>query len=233
MKKIYILFLLLFISICVLALSFRVRNESLKISNDITTENVIIIDAGHGGFDGGAIGANGTIEKNINLYISKYVYEYLNSMGYETILTRNSDTSLEDECLNTIRQKKKSDIYNRLNLMKQYKNSIYISIHQNSYPQEKYNGMQVFYSPNNSDKSSVLAEEIQNVTVEFLQKENNRVIEMCPSSVFLIYNATTPAVLVECGFLSNYNEEKLLNDSVYQKQLALCISLGIINFING
>ena len=146
-------------------------------------------------------------------------------------MTRYDDVSLEDEGLNTIRKKKTSDIHNRLKLMEEIDNAIFISIHQNKYPQEKYSGLQVFYSPNNSEQSSLLARNIQENVVELLQPENERQIKECGTSVYLIYNAVKPAVLVECGFLSNYNEAQLLKTEQYQRKIAFCIATGIQDYI--
>ena len=192
----------------------------------------IIIDAGHGGFDGGASTDDGYPEKHINLNISLYLNDYLTALGYETLLTRTKDESLEDSDLTTIRKRKTSDLYNRMKIMEENENAIYISIHQNHFPQEKYKGMQVFYSPSYSDESSILAEAIQKSTAENLQPDNTRKINECTSSVFLIYKAVKPAVLVECGFLSNNEESKLLRTEDYQKKIALCIAMGIQDYLS-
>lgn len=191
----------------------------------------IIIDAGHGGFDGGASTDDGYPEKHINLNVSLFLSEYLTALGYETLLTRTSDVSLEDAGLKTIRKRKTSDLYNRMNMMEETDNAIFVSIHQNHFSQEKYNGMQVFYSPCFSDESSVLAEYIQKCTTEKLQPDNTRIIKECSSSVFLIHKAVKPAVLVECGFLSNQKEADLLKTEDYQKKIALCIAMGIHNYL--
>ncbi len=193
---------------------------------------VIIIDAGHGAFDGGAVTKDGYPEKDINLSIALHLNEYLNLMGFDTILTRDSDESLEDEGLNTIRKKKKSDLYNRMEIMEKTENAVFISIHQNSYPVEKYSGMQVFYSQNFSEISSALAKSIQENTVSLLQPNNQRQTKPCGTSVFLIYNAKKPACLVECGFLSNNEEAEKLKTPQYQKQIAFCIATGVQEFYN-
>ena len=193
---------------------------------------VIIIDAGHGGFDGGASTADGFPEKDINLSISLYLKDYLELYGFKTILTRSSDASLEDDGLTTIRKKKTSDIHNRMKIMSETDNAVFLSIHQNFYPVEKYSGMQVFYSPNFSEESSLLAQNIQETVTQTLQPNNERQIKKCGTSVFLIYNAVKTAVLVECGFLSNIEETNLLKSDVYQRKIAYCISLGIFNYVN-
>lgn len=233
MKKIY----LPLISAIIVALILNTVTyfySSEKASIDSGTANkipVIIIDAGHGGFDGGAVANDGTIEKDINLKISFYLQEYLELSGFETIMTRYEDTSLEDDGLNSIRQKKTSDIHNRLKLMDETDNSIFISIHQNKYHIEKYSGLQVFYSPEFSEESSELARNIQENVTEILQPHNERQIKKCGTSVYLIYNAVKPAVLVECGFLSNYNETELLKTDIYQRKLAFSIASGIQDYV--
>ena len=119
-----------------------------------------------------------------------------------------------------------------MKIMEETENAIYISIHQNHYSQEKYRGMQVFYSPSFSDESSALAESIESYTVNALQPDNTRKIKECTSSVFLIYKAVKPAVLVECGFLSNEEEAELLQTEKYQKNIALCIAMGVQNYLS-
>lgn len=190
----------------------------------------VIIDAGHGGFDGGASSDDGTPEKNINLNIALALKEDLEKNGFTTVLTRDSDTSTEDKGLSTIRERKHSDLRNRMKIMDSTENSIFVSVHQNHFSEKKYSGAQVFYSPNFSEQSSALAQIIQTEIVETLQPENTRQIKSCGTSVYLIYEAVRPAVLVECGFLSNDNEAELLKNTDYQKQMAQCISKGIIKY---
>lgn len=193
---------------------------------------VIIIDAGHGGFDGGAVANDGTVEKDINLSISMYLQEYLTVFGLQTVMIRETDTSVENDGLNSIREKKSSDLHNRMKIMEETDNALFISIHQNKYSIEKYSGTQVFYSPKTSEESSLLAQSIQDSIVNTLQKENNRQIKECGTSVYLMYNAVKPAVLVECGFLSNYEETQKLKTPEYQKKIAFCIAMGIQNYIS-
>ena len=233
MKKLYLS--LICVVVCALIFNattyfYNTQTVSGK-DNNYTKIPVIIIDAGHGGFDGGAVATDGTVEKDINLKISLYLQEYLELSGFSTVLTRFDDTSLEDEGLNTIRQKKTSDIHNRLKLMDDTKNALFISIHQNKYHIEKYRGLQVFYSPENSEESSELARNIQENVTEILQPDNERQIKKCGTSVYLIYNAVKPAVLVECGFLSNYEETQLLKTDAYQRKIAYCIATGVQDYV--
>lgn len=235
MKKLVLLCALVLISfiisVCIINSDKTYGNVSESQSN--TDKPTIIIDAGHGGFDGGTSTDDGVSEKGINLDISLFLKEYLNFFGFNVVMTRETDTSTESEGLSTIRSKKSSDLHNRMALMEETDNSIFISIHQNHFSSSKYSGAQVFYSPNFSEQSSVLAENIQESIVYYLQNDNTRQIKPCGTSVYLIYNAVEPAVLVECGFLSNYEEAKALQDEAYQRKMALSIALGILNYCEG
>lgn len=213
-------------------LAFRNPVNTVKQTEQNVNQPIVIIDAGHGGFDGGAVADDGTIEKDINLSIAKYLQEYLSFFSIKTIMIREIDCSVEDDGLTTIRQKKSSDLHNRMKVMEETENAIFVSIHQNKYPDGKYSGTQVFYSPKTKDESQLLAQTIQDCIVNTLQKENTRQIKECGTSVFLMYNAVKPAVLVECGFLSNYQETMLLKSSEYQKKIAFCIAMGIQNYIS-
>ncbi len=208
---------------------------SRNVSDNLSVKNkpVIIVDAGHGGFDGGASTDDGVSEKGINLNIALYLKDYLNFFGYDVVMTREADNSTEDEGLTTIRSRKSSDLHNRMALMEKTENAVFVSIHQNHYSSSKYSGAQVFYSTNFNDESSGLAQSIQEMVVYYLQPDNTRQIKPCGTSVYLIYNAVKPAVLVECGFLSNYEESELLKTEDYQRKMAFSIALGIINYYEG
>lgn len=232
-KLFYIVIPLLFCSLILSSSVVFKKNKASNVNTDVFTKlPIIIIDAGHGGFDGGAIAKDGTIEKDINLKIALYISEYLNLFGFNTILTREKDISLEDDSEKPIKARKTSDIHNRMKLMEQTNNALFVSIHQNHYSVEKYSGLQIFYSPNLSDESSKLAQSIQETITQTMQPDNNRQIKKCDSSVYLIHNAVKPAVLVECGFLSNIKETELLKSDDYQRKIAYFISLGILNYIN-
>ncbi|MBO5897152.1 MAG: N-acetylmuramoyl-L-alanine amidase [Clostridia bacterium] len=235
MKKLYLLIIPLVICSIIFTSSFRFDDyKNVKAyTNPSSAMPTIIIDPGHGGFDGGALTNDGYPEKNINLRISLYLKAVLELWGYNTVITRDCDTSLEDEGLQTIRQRKKSDIYNRMALMESIDNAIFISIHQNHYSVERYSGAQVFYSRSFSETSSSLAESIQESIVSMLQPDNTRLVKECGDSVYLMYNAVKPAVLVECGFLSNNKEAELLKTDEYNRKMAFCIASGIQDFILG
>lgn len=233
LKKLVILFLC---SAGIISFSYTLlHNSSVKAVNSTGTDissdfPIIIIDAGHGGFDGGAVSVDGTPEKNINLSVSLYLKDILDFYGYKTMLTRSEDVSLEDKGITSIKDKKTSDIHNRLKLMDDTDNCIFISIHQNFFTEEKYSGAQVFYSPGQREESTLLAQCIQSSVTDNLQPNNTRQIKECGTSVYLIYNAVKPAVLVECGFLSNIKEAGLLKTENYQKKTAYCIAMGIMDY---
>ena len=177
----------------------------------------VIIDAGHGGHDGGTNADDGTLEKDLNLQIALKLNDFLKTMGIETVMI--------------IREKKISDIKNRLSVMNNTDNSVFVSIHQNHFLQSKYSGLQVFYSKNNHE-SRILADFVRQSVITSLQPDNSREIKESGSDIYLLYHATIPAVMVECGFLSNYDETQNLKDEAYQRKLAFLIALGITDFIN-
>lgn len=191
---------------------------------------VIILDAGHGGADGGAVAQDGTQEQYINLDITLKINSILKLCGYNTLLTRKDNNSIHDEDAKTIGEQKVSDIHNRLKIIESQKDCIFVSIHQNYYTESKYSGAQVFYSGNNN-KSSELAQYIQAGIVTMLQPDNTRKIKQSGSSIYLLYYSTVPSVLVECGFLSNAGETKKLNDENYRSQMALAVFSGIVNYL--
>lgn len=220
-RKLFVICALLICSIIALSTA----NVSIKSPAFAThyEKPQIILDAGHGGFDGGAVASDGTVEKDINLNISLYLEQMLKSSGFEVIMTRSTDTSTDD---NSEKFHKKSDLQNRLALMDKYPDSMFVSIHLNKFTTSAANGSQVFYSGNN-EQSKQLGEYIQNSIIKLLQPENTRVNKKATSSTYILYNATVPAVLVECGFLSNSAELEKLKNTEYQQKMAFCIYYGI------
>ncbi|MDR1630551.1 MAG: N-acetylmuramoyl-L-alanine amidase [Oscillospiraceae bacterium] len=193
---------------------------------------VFVIDAGHGGEDGGAVSTDGkTIEKDINLQIALKVRDLLAAYGLKTVMTRTDDRSIHDDTAKTVRQKKVSDIHNRLDLLEGYDNAVLVSIHQNKFSESQSKGTQVFFSPNNP-QSQILADEIQGAVRNLLQNDNSRLTKKSGSSIYILYNATKPAVMVECGFLSNPADTKSLKQEDYQRRLAFSIVAGILNYMN-
>lgn len=192
-------------------------------------ENIVLANASHGGFDGGASAADGTVEKDINLQIALKTAYILRLNGFEVIMTRDSDTGTEDDESEAIAKRKKSDLSNRLQMMKDYPDAIYVSIHLNKFTTSAANGAQVFYTQNYKEARD-LAQSVQQSIVTLIQPENTRVVKQGTDSTYLLKNAAVPTIIVECGFLSNKAElEKLKNDD-YQSQMALAIVGGIMDY---
>lgn len=194
-----------------------------------TSVPVIIIDAGHGGEDGGAVVQENVVEKDINLSISLKINDILSLLGFNTYMVRETDKLIYDIDSSTLRQKKNSDLRNRLSLMDKFENCLYISIHQNKFEDSRIWGAQTFYSPND-EQSPILAEFIQSSIISLTQPNNKRVIKKTGTNVFVIYNATKPAIMVECGFMSNNDELLKLKDNKYQNQMSFSIVNGILNY---
>ena len=190
-------------------------------------KQVLLIDAGHGGIDGGAIARDGTEEKEINLAISLKLKEMAVLMGYDVLMTRETDISIHDDTAKTIREKKRSDLKNRLNLLESSPADMLVSIHQNTFGQSKYSGTQIFHGRN--DKSKMYAEAVRLSIRELTQPDNNRQIKQTTNDIFLLYNAKKPAILVECGFLTNREETELLKTDEYQYKLCFAILTGLLN----
>jgi len=196
-------------------------------NNDILT---VIVDAGHGLPDGGTVGISGSVEQKINLDIALKLKEVFEGKEIKVVMTRETENGLWDSDSQTIRQKKVSDMNNRLNIMKESDADLFISIHMNSYPNSKTSGLRVFYSPNHKEILP-LAENIQ-VRMKEITGANTTVVKSADKSLFLMKNPPIPAILVECGFLSNPKEEKKLQESDYQARLAWAIADAIENYYN-
>lgn len=207
-------------------------DKTRNVSSDnliITDIPTIIIDAGHGGEDGGAVVQDNIVEKDINLNIAQKTNDVLSLFGFETYMVRETDKLIYDSDSKTLRQKKNSDLRNRLSLMNKFENCLYISIHQNKFEDNRIWGAQTFYSPND-EQSPVLAEFIQSSIISLIQPNNKRVIKKTGTNVFVIYNATKSAIMVECGFMSNNDELLKLKDDKYQNQMSFSITTGILNY---
>lgn len=191
---------------------------------------VIILDPGHGGADGGAV-ANGIVEKDINLAIAMDLHDLLSAQGFCVIMTREDDRSIHDEGLTQLSRQKRSDMYNRLEMMKNHPEAYFISIHQNKFEQSSSKGAQIFYSQNRPE-SQKLAQAIQDSFHTLLQPENQREIKPAENNLFLLYEAPLPAVMAECGFLSNPQEGQKLTQTEYQQQVAFAIYQGLMHFLS-
>lgn len=192
------------------------------------TSRTIVIDAGHGGEDGGAVSSNGTSEADINLKIALKVQALLEQSGATVVLTRSDENAIYDVDKKTLREKKNSDIHNRVRIGNASSADIFVSIHLNKIPQSQYYGWQTFYKTKN-ESGKKLATAIQNNLNEAIQKENKRVpLEI--SNVYIIKHVEIPTAIVECGFLSNPEEEKLLQTDEYQNRLVWGIYNGIMDY---
>ncbi len=229
-KNVFATFLLILCVLSVCFFSVFPKNTSIASATPKATKQ-IILDAGHGGFDGGAVANDGTVEKDINLEICLTLENMLKQNGFEVIMTRTDDTATDSTDSEKISARKKSDLKNRLELMNKYSDAVFVSVHLNKFTTSAANGSQVFYS-GRDEKSKQLGEKIQSYIIRFLQPENTRVNKKATSSTYLLYNATVPAVLVECGFLSNSSELTKLKDPLYQKKMAFSIFCGIADFFN-
>ena len=188
----------------------------------------IVIDPGHGGEDGGAVSCTGTPESTYNLEISRRLKDLLNLLGYETTMIRETDISVYTKG-DTLAQKKASDLKERVNLVNETDGAVLISVHQNYFSDSQYSGAQVFYAK--TDGSKELAEELQ---AEFVSKLNpgSRRQAKKSSGIYLMERIYCPGILVECGFLSNPQEEKKLKDVSYQKALCSVIAATVSRYLS-
>lgn len=202
-----------------------VPTVALPVSN-----KVIVLDAGHGVPDEGAQSSNGTTEAETNLKITLKVQNLLEQSGATVILTRSDENAIYDLDSQTLREKKVSDIHNRVKIGNESSADIFVSIHLNKIPQNQYWGWQCFYQDGN-EQSIKLAKSLQNNLNEAIQKENKRV-PMKLNTVYIMKHVEIPISIVECGFLSNPEEEKLLLEDAYQDKLAWGIYNGIVDYFN-
>lgn len=231
MKKLKIRFFVLLycgvfigaVSLCQLASS---SVTVLKESEPVQNRTVIIIDAGHGGIDGGATSCTGIPESHINLQISLRLNDLVQLLGFETKMIRKTDTSVYTEG-NTIAAQKVSDLKQRVKMVNETKNAVLVSVHQNTFLDSRYSGAQVFYA--NDDTSRELAKVMQADLISNLNPGSKR---QCKSSdgIYLMQNIRRPGVLIECGFLSNPEEEANLLTAEYQKQIASVVATCISRF---
>ena len=202
-------------------------------SNRVLTEKTerekpcVVIDAGHGGADPGKVGVDGSLEKDINLKIAKKLALFLTAADVDVVLTRETDAGLYDE---NVSNKKVQDMKNRVALIEEKKPALTVSIHQNSYHEEYVHGAQVFYYEG-SEESKEIAERMQRVLAEQIDPDNARKAK-ANGSYYLLKKTSSPIVIVECGFLSNYEEAQKLSSEVYQEKTAWAIHLAIMNYLN-
>ena len=217
----------------VLAFGIQISNkekQALTVETTATpaSNKTIVIDAGHGTPDEGAESSNGTTEAEINLKIALKVQNLLEQTGSTVILTRSNENEIYDLESSTIREKKISDVKNRVKIGNESSADIFVSIHLNKIPEQQYYGWQCFYNTKN-EKSKILAEQIQENLNDAIQKENKR-IAMKLDTVYIMKKVEIPISIVECGFLSNPEEEKQLQEDEYQNKLAWGIYNGITDY---
>ena len=229
-----IIFILMAILLPVGMFTIRTANNNLKNNNIIATmatpatSKTIVVDAGHGGEDGGAVASDGVMEADINLKIALKLQNLLEQSGATVILTRSDENAIYNLDKKTLRDKKNSDIKNRVKIGNNSSADIFVSIHLNKIPQSEYYGWQTFFK-DGSEEGKRLATCIQNNLNEAIQKENKRV-PLKINNVYIIKHVEIPITIVECGFLSNPEEREQLEDNSYQNKLAWGIYNGVMDY---
>lgn len=194
----------------------------------------VVIDAGHGGEDGGTSGG-GLTEKDVNLAVAESMYDILSAAGVECVMTRTDDRLLYDkygDLSDYTGRKKVYDLRNRLRIAEEHEDAVFVSVHMNYFASKKYSGLQVWYSPNDAS-SRTLADTVQSTVRKYLQPDNDRETKRAGSAIYLLDRIRTPAILVECGFLSNDEECARLGDGDYRRSLALVMSEAVMEFLSG
>lgn len=230
-SKRYVRIALCYVVVAVLfVLGTALGNRTMAVFSELspTAKNYrVVIDAGHGGEDGGAVSCTGRKESTYNLQIAVRLNELLHLIGIDTVMIRDSDTAVYTKG-ETITQKKVSDLKERVRIANKSPKNILISIHQNTFPEEKYSGAQVFYA--HTANSEALAKQMQAALVTALNPGSNREAKK-GSGVFLLDKLETTGILIECGFLSNAREESLLGLPEYQKKLCCVIASTLSKFM--
>ena len=221
---------LLFVALAVTFCMNR-YSETAEALAGYDTSKTVILDAGHGGFDGGAVAEDGTLEKDINLSITMRLKDLFLLGGYDVIMIREQDIGLDSNPDESIGKRKVSDMKKRLEIVNENEEAVFISVHQNNFESGIASGAQIFYSQN-LPESEVMADCIQNSFSSRLQKENRRKIKKAGKNIYLLHNARIPSIIVECGFLSNANELALLKNEEYQKKLAFTIYSGYLDYLS-
>lgn len=206
-----------------------IKQRSLEcIGPQKLSDRILLLDAGHGGEDGGAVSVTGKPESGINLAIVLRLDALCGFFGVNTILTRQDDTSLKDKNSKTLAQMKRTDLNNRVKLVNSQQNAVLISIHQNFFFGSNNSGSQVFFAP--TEGSELLALHCQQILVQKLDPSNHRQAKKISSDIYLMNHVNCPAILVECGFLSNQTEARKLEEAGYQTKLAAAILTAYLTF---
>lgn len=230
LNKKRLIFINLSLIISIFYYSFLSNNylKTQTVSSTPVSNHTIILDAGHGNPDGGAVAEDGTIESDLNLDIVLKLQNLLESSNCNVILTRSDENGIYETDSNTIREKKISDMKNRVEIANNSNAELFLSIHMNKLEQTQYSGWQTFFK-NKDDTSKEIAKNIQTSLNYFLKKEKTREIKSI-SGIYLTNKVNIPLVIVECGFLSNAEENKLLQTEKYQDELAWSIYIGIMDY---
>ena len=199
--------LLLFAGFAAIVWQGRTVNASKNVALRQAQGPVLVIDPGHGGFDGGALADDGTVEAQINLAVGLQMEETARLLGVEAVMTRREDAALDSPNAGTVRQRKASDLKNRVELVESTPNSVLVSIHQNSLPEVR---------------------SVRGAQVNTVINDRPKEVKAAGKNIYLLYHTTAPAILVECGFLSNPQETELLNTPVHQTRLAVTILAAVL-----
>ena len=229
-KKLIFLILMIIFPIFICAIYTSFNPESISASSLPVSNHTIILDAGHGYPDGGAVASDGTIESELNLNIVLKLQQLLEASNCTVILTRSDENGIYETTSTTIREKKVSDMKNRVEIANTSNAEAFISIHMNKLPQTQYSGFQSFYK-NDDEQSKKLANNIQKNLNHFIDENNHREIKSI-SSIYLVKHVEIPLAIIECGFLSNTQETEKLKTESYQDLLAWSIYTGIFDYFN-
>jgi len=223
------LLVLLLLLICLIDSGNPLEKEKEQVFSPVRyCDTKLIIDAGHGGEDGGAVSLSGMKESVVNLAIARRMDQIMGLYGVPTVMLRMQDISLHNEDARTIREKKVSDLHNRAGIINGFEDAVLISVHQNSFQDPRYSGAHVFYAP--TEGSQPLAEYTQEILRSNLDPQNDRTAARIPDSVYLMNHIQCPAILVECGFLSNRTEDQLLQTPEYQLMVAMAMSGAYLQY---
>lgn len=223
--------LLFFLVLLVSVLALQLKEIRRAAAEPETACRTVVLDAGHGGRDSGAVGENGVLEKDLNLAVAKELAVLLRAAGVEVVMTRESDRSLYTEAEDIPGKRKYYDLENRRKTAEMHAGALFVSIHMNRFPEKKYKGLQVWCAED--AESRRLAELVSERVRTGLQPDNTRKVKTAGKDIYLLDRASGTAILVECGFLSNPEECALLSEEDYRKELSFLIFCGIMEYLNG
>ena len=234
-KKVNLIFAAAIIIIMIITIFLNLNRRAVTINaegDEINDKIKILIDPGHGGVDQGASGDMNIGEAPINLAISEKLMSFLEGSGFIVEMTRYDDSGLYSELSGTIRSKKNEDLKNRVELINKSEADLVVSIHLNSFPQKQYYGAHVFYQKSNETATKLAADTIQD-SMKSILDENNKRVPQIKRDIKIMDDSTVPVILIECGFLSNNEEERKLVSDDYQEKTAWAIYTGLLKYFNG